>query len=220
MQSQPRVEPQKTSNPRAAARALAIAKLAGPTVISLAALAISFLAFTDQKSANQYQEKLDRSEIASQASIYADKVSWWLQHEDTNPELTIGNRSTATVTDVIFYYHIHVIGVSSKREPKLVLIQLPDVPPCTIEAAPEALDPDVGDYMGKFYSLQMYPKILYEGISFTDGKGRSWRVANTLGTPNAVEKLVPGSILPVKLSQIGAEDQDESVKLSAADGCS
>jgi hypothetical protein len=92
--------PPATSAPKKAgwARAWSVAKVAGPTAASLAALVISLLAYNDQHRADSLQAQAQRAADADELRHDAELVSWSL---DSSSDVVIVNASTSLITGVL-----------------------------------------------------------------------------------------------------------------------
>lgn len=100
-----------------------VGKVIGPALLSVVAVGVSFATYVDQH----------RAETSTAAAIRghsAEEVSYWVQPTQTlrRSKLIIENRSSGPISDAWAVFNTH----SSTAELPTLVIELPDIPPCTI----------------------------------------------------------------------------------------
>lgn len=112
------------------ARIWAVAKIAGPSVVAVAALVISILALQDQLAATRGQLQADQADIVARQEQQADQVS---VVQGPNNVITIANASDNAIQDVSIL--IGFFGVIPAEAPDSgagvsVNLQVSDIPAC------------------------------------------------------------------------------------------
>ena len=162
----------------------AVAKVAGPAIISVAAIVLSILAYGNQRAANEESQKVDAAAAAASRRHDAEQVSFseeLRQGSSSGVALTVENYSAKLVSNVGFT----LFATAPARYPHgrveaTLRLYLDDLPACSVGIV-NAL-PTITTAMRDIKDVSQHlPLITYTvtSMTFTDHNELSWREQNT-----------------------------------------
>jgi hypothetical protein len=190
-------QPGSSSQHKRLAMAWRITKVAGPALVSVAALAISLLTYLDQHAVNT-------AAAAASEEAYATKVTYWLKDSFPNYQIIIQNSSTAPISNVTVTFSLDFLeahgypGGLLALAPHIMLLQMEPtavvrigtIPPCRIATTDAVTQAQLkgGQRLLGFKDLTSKEKswikthitigTYIEGVDFTDANGVSWQRNN------------------------------------------
>jgi hypothetical protein len=205
---QPPVTP--APKPTAASRIWSVAKVGGPAVISVAALLISLLTYTDQ-------HEMDQSAAAATLRHDAEQISFTSQVTPGPPPsttVTIVNSSTSLISFASILVHAADIDPAdhvTRPLLKIFTLELDQLPPCSTGAV------DANSVLAKLMKVPQSSAdhITYtaESMTFMDRYGQIWTTLNT-GVLEPASTTAEANLLTVSPANY------VTVRFSPAQGCS
>lgn len=167
--------------PNTAQRLWSIAKVAGPAIVAVTALAISLATYENQQSANNEQHAVDQAAAIANRQHDADQVSISQQFIPQPPwtTVTVQNYSTNIVAGVEITVESaapsHTRGRYVERTLTLGTQPIPACSVGVVNAVP-VVDTIMSHIKGAYHLPVNAPPFGVDGMNFTDRYGTAWSV--------------------------------------------